>query len=173
MRYLYRSCLAYPSGNWRYPVISWPLTLHKYVPITQELWGGVWESCIDLTERLKHHKTEKRRSGGGWGVKTKLNEKLLTYTSRAVWNIYYSESHREKRWRRIEGEKNPFGKVDADRWDWRQAGQSATEEGCACVLVRFCDVPVCVCLRAWGVPDYFPWLIRPSIRLTCRTFQSS
>lgn len=46
--YVYRSCLAYPSGNWRYPVISWPLTLRKYVSITQKLWGGVWESCIDL-----------------------------------------------------------------------------------------------------------------------------
>lgn len=46
-----------------------------------------------------HWKTEtsQKRSEMGEKVKPKLNEKLLTYTSRAVWNIYYSESHREKR----------------------------------------------------------------------------
>lgn len=113
------------------------------MPITPRLRGNLWESCIDLSERLKHHKKRKKRGGGRKEVKPKLNEKLLTYTSRTVWNIYYSESHgeRKKRRRRIE-ERNPFGEVDADRWDWRQAGQSASEgeSVCMCVRVSTCEV---------------------------------
>lgn len=97
------------------------------------------------------------------------------HVSHGLEHLLFWVRQKEKRRRRMEEEKNPFGKVDADRWDWRQAGQSAPEEQCARLSVNICDVSVCLCacLRAQRVPDYFSWLIPPSIRLTCMTFQSS
>lgn len=116
--------------------------------------------------------TKKKREGKRSQAKVKWKIAYV-HVSRGLEHLLFWVTQREKRWRRIEKEKNPFGKVDADQWDWRQAGQSATEEGCVCVGWWVSVMCLCVCLRAWGVPDYFPWLIRPSIRLTCRTFQSS
>lgn len=61
-------------------------------------YPGAARKCVGKLHR-SHWKTEtsQKRSEREKKVKPKLNEKLLTYTSRAVWNIYYSESHREKR----------------------------------------------------------------------------
>lgn len=123
---------------------------------------------------LKRTETSQQRKKR-WGKKSQAKVKwkiAYIHVLLGLEHLLFRVTQREKRWRRREEEKNPFGKVDADRWDWRQAGQSATEEGCVCVGEYLWCVSECVCLRAWGVPDYFPWLIRPSIRLTCRTLQS-
>lgn len=53
----------------------------------------------------------------------------------------------EQRWRRIEEEKNPFGKVDADRWEWRQAGQRASQEERVFVSVPVMCVRLLACMR--------------------------
>ena len=88
---------------------------------------------------------------------------LRTRLARGLEHLLFWVTQREKGWRRIEEEKNPFGKVDADRWEWRQAGQSATEEGCVCrwVSVMCLNARACLCLPGWGVPDYFS-LIDPA-----------
>lgn len=101
---------------------------------------------------------------------------LRTRLARGLEHLLFWVTQRAKEWRRIEEERNPFGKVDADRWEWRQAGQSATEEGCVCVV----EYPRCVCTHAHvcacldeATQITFPWLIWHSIRLTCRMFQNS
>lgn len=130
----------------------------------QELQGSLWENCIDPDKRLKHHKKEKRNrreEGEAEGKKSQAKVKwkiAYIHVLRGLEHLLFWVTQGEQKWRRIEEEKNPFGKVDADRWEWRQAGQRASQEERV-----FVSVPVmCVCLLACTRRPRLLFLIDPA-----------
>lgn len=76
-------------------------------------WEGVCGKAASIPLEDWNITKEKEEKGGSQAkVKWKI---AYVHILRSLEHLLFQVTQREKRWRRIEDERNPFGKVDADR----------------------------------------------------------